>query len=154
MQSLKRAVCVVGYIGGVSATAQSLLSAKRALNVWRSVTAPLYWAYERQLLGAIRRSGALPKHIGIIMDGNRRFARTVGLDVKAGHDYGAGKAREVLDWCLDLNIQHVTLWGFSTENKGRKPEEVAHAVLFLASEGAEFSTGAIIDVNGASYLRT
>ncbi|MEO1865879.1 MAG: 3-oxoacyl-ACP reductase, partial [Pseudomonadota bacterium] len=35
-----------------------------------------------------------------------------------------------------------------------KPEEVAHAVLFLASSGAEFSTGTVIDVNGASYLRT
>ncbi len=39
-------------------------------------------------------------------------------------------------------------------NRVARPEEVAYAVLFLASEGAEFMTGAIIDVNGASYLRT
>ena len=101
--------------------------AKRALLAWDSLTKPLYWLYERRLLKRVHTaSETLPHHIGIIMDGNRRFAKTVGLDVKSGHDYGAGKAREVLDWCLELGIQHVTLWGFSTENKGRKPEEVAH----------------------------
>ena len=110
----------------MSTTVTRFKGAKRALNLWDSATAPLYWLYERQLLSAILETGKLPKHIGIIMDGNRRFARTVGLDVKAGHDYGAGKAREVLDWCLELGIKHVTLWGFSTENKGRNTDEVAH----------------------------
>jgi len=91
-----------------------------------AVTRPLYWLYERRLTRAVKRAGVLPRHIGIIMDGNRRFARAIGMDVATGHDYGAGKAREVLDWCLDLGIGHVTLWGFSTENRGRTPEEVAH----------------------------
>src|SRR5690606_41939608 len=50
----------------------------------------------------------------------------VGLDAKAGHDHGAEKAREVLDWCLELGVTHVTLWGFSTDNRGRPPDEVAH----------------------------
>ena len=44
--------------------------------------------------------------------------------------------------------------GQSPFNRVARPEEVAYAVLFLASEGAEFMTGAIIDINGASYLRT
>ena len=100
--------------------------AKRALSVVNTVSKPVYWLYEQRLKSAVSSGGPMPKHIGIIMDGNRRFAKAVGLDVKAGHDHGAGKAREVLDWCLELGIKHVTLWGFSTENKGRAPEEVSH----------------------------
>lgn len=87
---------------------------------------PLYWLYERRLQRAIMAEGHLPRHIGIIMDGNRRFARAAGIGVAAGHDHGAGKAREVLDWCLELGIPHVTLWGFSTENRSRSSEEVQH----------------------------
>ena len=98
----------------------------RTLGVVNAVVRPLYWLYERRLLSAVKSNPHLPKHIGIIMDGNRRFARAVGLDVKAGHDHGAGKAHEVLDWCLELGIGHVTLWGFSSDNRGRAPEEVKH----------------------------
>lgn len=97
----------------------------RAYGAWRALTAPLYWLYERRLESRIR-SGPLPKHIGVIMDGNRRFARLAGVDVRQGHDVGASKAHEVLDWCLELGIPHVTLWGFSSDNKGRAPDEVAH----------------------------
>jgi short-chain Z-isoprenyl diphosphate synthase len=100
----------------------------------RRLSTPLYWLYEKRLMRAVRRSGTLPKHIGIIMDGNRRFAKTVGLDLKAGHDYGADKAREVLDWCLELGIRHVTLWGFSTDNRGRAPDEVSHLHSLFASQ--------------------
>ncbi|MDT3682904.1 MAG: polyprenyl diphosphate synthase [Truepera sp.] len=100
--------------------------AMRAFGAVSAVTKPLYWLYEQRLLRAVRAAEHLPRHIGIIMDGNRRFARAAGLDVKAGHDYGAGKAREVLDWCLELGIPHVTLWGFSTENRSRTIEEVSH----------------------------
>jgi short-chain Z-isoprenyl diphosphate synthase len=110
---------------------------KRALGVWEACTRPLYWLYERQLLNDIARRGILPKHIGLIMDGNRRFARSVGLDVTAGHDYGAGKAREVLDWCLELGIRHVTIWGFSNDNRGRPPKEVSHLHSLFAKQAKE-----------------
>ena len=96
--------------------------------------------YERRLLSEIRAEGVLPNHIGIIMDGNRRFARAVGLDVKAGHDHGAGKAREVLDWCLELGIKHVTLWGFSTDNRGRAPDEISHLHGLFAQQARELLT--------------
>lgn len=115
---------------------KKLLDKKKILNWWETLTSPLYWLYERRLLRAIQ-GNKLPNHIGIIMDGNRRFAKTVGLDVKTGHNYGAGKAREVLDWCLELNIKHVTLWGFSTENKGRKPEEVEHLHSLFAQQAKD-----------------
>jgi hypothetical protein len=93
------------------------------------------------LRAAAARAGEgrpVPQHLGIIMDGNRRFARALGLDPKAGHDYGAGKARDVLRWCLDLGIRHVTLWGFSTDNRGRDPDEVAHLHRLFAAQAREF----------------
>ena len=109
----------------------------RRVTAWRWWNRGLYWLYERRLLTQVR-GGPVPKHLGIIMDGNRRFARALGLDAKAGHDYGAGKARDVLAWCLDLGIQHVTLWGFSTDNRGREPEEVAHLHRLFAAQAREF----------------
>ena len=95
------------------------------MSVLNRLAHPLYWLYERRLSSAIRGE-KLPEHIGVIMDGNRRFAKRFEVDIKAGHSHGAGKAREFLDWCLELGIPHVTIWGFSSENKGRDGEEVAH----------------------------
>ena len=100
---------------------------------WRALTAPIYWLYERRLEARIR-AGPLPKHIGVIMDGNRRFARLAGVDAMQGHDIGASKAHEVLDWCLELGIEHVTLWGFSSDNAGRSPDEVAHLHAIFAEQ--------------------
>ena len=104
---------------------------------WESALRPIYWLYERRLLAGVRQCGVLPNHIGVIMDGNRRFARSSGLDVSQGHDFGANKAREVLDWCLELGIKHVTLWGFSTENRGRDETEVAHLYSLFAQQAKE-----------------
>jgi len=118
----------------VTQPSRNASGALRALGVVNAVTRPLYWLYERRLMRAVKRAGITPKHLGIIMDGNRRFARAAGIDLKAGHDYGAGKAREVLDWCLELGIGHVTLWGFSTENRGRAPDEVSHLHALFADQ--------------------
>ena len=98
----------------------------------------LYWLYERRLMAQVRTGGRLPSHVGVIMDGNRRFARALGLAAAAGHDHGAGKAREVLDWALELGITHMTLWGFSSDNRGRSPEEVAHLHALFAQQAREF----------------
>src|SRR5690606_41183869 len=76
-------------------TGRRAKAAKGTLRVFNALSRPLYWLYERRLVKAIRAGGRLPRHIGIIMDGNRRFARAVGLDSKAGHDHAAEKAREV-----------------------------------------------------------
>ena len=113
------------------------VGARRAA-AWRWWNRWLYWLYERRLLAQVTTAGRLPRHIGLIMDGNRRFARALKLDVNAGHDYGAGKARDVLDWCLELGISHVTLWGFSSDNKGRSREEVAHLHELFAAQAREF----------------
>ncbi len=120
---------------------------RRALGLVGAVTRPLYWLYERRLLRVVKGSRHLPRHIGIIMDGNRRFARAIGLDLEAGHDFGASKAHEVLDWCLDLGIRHVTLWGFSTENRGRGPDEVAHLHRLFGQQAKDLLTDERIHAN-------
>ncbi|HSC72099.1 MAG TPA: undecaprenyl diphosphate synthase family protein, partial [Candidatus Methylomirabilis sp.] len=62
-------------------------------------TGILYRLYERRLQAEIRRE-PLPRHIGLILDGNRRFARLLGLpDVILGHERGAAKLEEMLEWC-------------------------------------------------------
>ncbi|MDE2089315.1 MAG: isoprenyl transferase [Gammaproteobacteria bacterium] len=95
------------------------------------LTRPLYWWYERRLLTQVQ-SAPLPHHLGLILDGNRRFARKLGLDASLGHALGVEKVREMLEWCLDLGVPTVTLWVFSTDNFKREPREVGYlAELFV-----------------------
>ena len=85
----------------------------------------LYWIYERRLLHQLEQ-GPLPRHVGIILDGNRRHARRRGLgDPREIYQRGADKLNDVLDWCAELDIPAVTLWVFSTENLKRSPSEVS-----------------------------
>ena len=85
----------------------------------------LYWIYERRLLRQLQ-GGPLPRHVGIILDGNRRHARRQGLGTpREIYQYGADKLDDVLDWCAGLGITAVTLWVFSTENVKRPPAEVS-----------------------------
>ncbi len=72
----------------------------------------------------VKNDFEIPKHVGIICDGNRRFAHTLGEVVWFGHEQGAKKIEEVLDWCNELGINSLTLWLFSTENFSRTKEEV------------------------------
>jgi len=87
------------------------------------IKSPIYKIYERRLWKQIKE-GPKPQHIGVILDGNRRFARRKGLDGKEGHTFGADKVELLLRWSLKLNIKIVTLYAFSTENFTRSPDEV------------------------------
>ena len=84
---------------------------------------PIYKFYEKRLWSQIKK-GPKPHHIGVILDGNRRFAKKKGLDAKEGHFFGAEKVDELLIWCLRIGIKIITLYVFSTENFNRTPEEV------------------------------
>ncbi|MDR3222786.1 MAG: di-trans,poly-cis-decaprenylcistransferase [Methanobrevibacter sp.] len=67
----------------------------------------------------------MPKHIALIMDGNRRFSKIQGnLDVLKGHEFGVDTLEKVLDWSIDLGIEIVTAYAFSTENFNRPKDEV------------------------------
>ena len=68
--------------------------------------------------------GAKPRHIGIIMDGNGRWARKRGLPRIAGHREGAENFKRIAEHLVDLDIEVATFYAFSTENWKRPPEEV------------------------------
>lgn len=67
---------------------------------------------------------SIPQHLGIIMDGNRRWAKKHGLASIKGHQAGYKKAKEIIDWCKDSEIKILTLFSFSTENWQRPKIEV------------------------------
>jgi tritrans,polycis-undecaprenyl-diphosphate synthase [geranylgeranyl-diphosphate specific] len=66
----------------------------------------------------------VPRHVAVIQDGNRRFARDQGVETAIGHRLGADTTEQVLDWACDLGVRHITLYTFSTENFRRDPEEL------------------------------
>jgi short-chain Z-isoprenyl diphosphate synthase len=85
----------------------------------------LYYLYARRLARDIKRA-PMPRHIGIILDGNRRYGRRIGVTgSRELYDIGAGKLDDVLDWCVAFDIPAITLWVFSTENFSRPAEEVS-----------------------------
>ena len=83
----------------------------------------LYRVYERRLESALP-ADALPRHIGVILDGHRRFAREEGGEYRASYEAGMAKLEELLGWCAALRIRAVTAWVLSTENLRRPPEEL------------------------------
>jgi len=106
------------------------------------ISSVLYPLYERRLTRAIRAGGAVPRHIGVILDGNRRWARQAGESAATGHRKGADKITEVLEWSADAGVEVVTLWMLSTDNLAREPRELANlldiiceAVEELAADG-------------------
>jgi short-chain Z-isoprenyl diphosphate synthase len=100
----------------------------------RSVLQPLYALYGQRLEREVR-SAHMPKHIGLILDGNRRFAKALGLEGTAGHEFGVDKAHEVLGWCLDLGIPAATIWVLSTDNFTKRGEaEVKHLMKLFERE--------------------
>ncbi len=91
----------------------------------------LYPFYERRLQAGIAR-GPLPRHVGLIQDGHRRYAREAGLaDLTEGYRRGAAATEQVLHWCAELGIPLVTLWWLSTENLLREPEELRAVITVI-----------------------
>jgi short-chain Z-isoprenyl diphosphate synthase len=92
--------------------------------IWQFLLRPLYRLYDVFLFKQVRR-GHIPKHIGLILDGNRRYGRLQGLkDTQAAYSAGADKLDDLLDWCVDLGITAITLWVFSTDNFSRPADEL------------------------------
>ncbi len=81
------------------------------------------------------REGDLPKHVSIIMDGNRRFAWNSQLDRDVGHNQGKEKLKEVMEWILDLEIPYFTVYALSTENISERSEEELESLYDLYVSG-------------------
>ncbi len=104
----------------------------------------LYRLYERQLLSEVFRR-PLPRHLGLIQDGHRRYAREAGLaSLAEGYRMGAEKTEEVLAWCAELGISTVTLWWLSTENLARQPDEVNDVLRVIEEKMAEWIRGGLV----------
>ncbi|UYM06265.1 isoprenyl transferase [Solicola gregarius] len=88
-----------------------------------SISDLVYGVYERRLLKDLSPEQT-PKHVGAIVDGNRRWARGAGAGVADGYQAGADKIPEFLGWCDELGVQVVTLWLLSTDNLERAESDV------------------------------
>jgi short-chain Z-isoprenyl diphosphate synthase len=84
----------------------------------------VYRLYERRVEARLSPE-TVPRHVGVMCDGNRRWARWAGLaDVSGGHQAGADKIFEVLQWCRQAGVEVVTLWLLSTDNLARPAAEL------------------------------
>ena len=80
---------------------------------------------------AINEDGNKPKHVAIIMDGNGRWARSRGLPRTFGHKKGAETVRVAVESALKLDVEYLTLFGFSSENWNRPKDEVIDLMSLL-----------------------
>ena len=100
------------------------------------VLKPIYKIYEAWLFSQIYL-GPMPRHVAIIPDGNRRWAKNLGLKPIVGHSVGYEKLKEVLSWLWDLNIKVVTLYAMSYENCIRRSKEERENIFKLISNGID-----------------
>ena len=76
----------------------------------------------------------VPNHIGIILDGNRRYAKKLGLQSLKGHEFGLKKLGDLFKWCQELGVKELTLYTFSTENFNRTKREIDYLFGLFTNE--------------------
>ena len=97
----------------------------------------LYRLYQRRIRRTLTPA-QVPRHVAMIIDGNRRWARQLGFESAAhGHRAGAAKMREFLEWCDDLGISVVTLYLLSADNLTQRPSEGLSDLVEIIAELAE-----------------
>jgi tritrans,polycis-undecaprenyl-diphosphate synthase [geranylgeranyl-diphosphate specific] len=97
---------------------------------------PIYSVYEKFLWKQISK-GPFPRHVGIIPDGNRRWARLRGAELEEAYRSGYKKLREVLIWLLDMNVTNISVFALSTENCERRNRDQLNIVLRYIKQGLE-----------------
>jgi len=90
----------------------------------------VYKIYEKILWNQIKDE-KMPEHIGVILDGNRRWGSEHSISPWAAHGFGANKVEDLLDWCLDIDIKTITIYSFSIENFSRPQKEVEELMILL-----------------------
>jgi short-chain Z-isoprenyl diphosphate synthase len=99
----------------------------------------VYSVYERRLRHHLDGL-PLPRHIAIMIDGNRRWARAAGFDdVSQGHVVGAHHITHLLGWCTEVGVAHVTIWLLSTDNLRRPADELEPLLGIIAGVAEELS---------------
>jgi short-chain Z-isoprenyl diphosphate synthase len=107
----------------------------------------VYRAYERRLAASLDRD-RIPRHVGVILDGNRRWARDTGASTAHGHQAGADKIEELLGWCDELGVEVVTLWLLSNDNLARPDSELQPLLRIIES-----TVGALVESAAAANRR-
>ena len=103
-----------------------------------TINAVFYRLYAARLKRRLAAAAALPRHVGVIMDGNRRWARAAGFDnASVGHRHGGEHLDDLLRWCADLGITHVTVFVCSTENLDQRNADEIHFLMDVITELAE-----------------
>jgi short-chain Z-isoprenyl diphosphate synthase len=99
----------------------------------------VYSLYERRLRAQLV-DRPIPRHVAIMIDGNRRWARAAGFDdVSQGHVMGARHIADLLDWCTETGVEHVTVWLLSTDNLRRPPDELEPLLQIIGGVAHELS---------------
>ncbi|WP_228389418.1 isoprenyl transferase [Cumulibacter manganitolerans] len=107
----------------------------------RVLSPALYTAYESRVLADLKGAN-IPRHIGVIVDGNRRWAREMGFEVADGHRYGGEKLDDLMRWSDDLGVEVVTIWLLSTDNlTNRDPEEIGPLLQVISDVARRLSRG-------------
>ncbi len=101
----------------------------------------LYPAYEARMMRRIPADARMPQHIGVMLDGNRRWARAVGLGTAEGYRAGADNIAPMLGWCEEIGVEVVTLWLLSSDNLSNRPADQLTGLLGII-EGAVSSLAA------------
>jgi short-chain Z-isoprenyl diphosphate synthase len=100
----------------------------------------LYPAYEFRVARNLP-TDRVPKHIGVMLDGNRRWARTVGADTAQGYQAGADNIFPLLGWCEEVGVEVVTLWLLSNDNLTSRPPEQLTGLLAIIEGAVESLAG-------------
>ena len=112
----------------------------------RFLLIPVYGIYESWLSSQIGKE-AKPKHVGVILDGNRRYANHFGFDFRKGHEIGSKRGKDFLLWCLEYGIENITLFAFSSENFSRPKEEVDDILKIIKERFEELAEDPIVHKN-------
>lgn len=108
---------------------------------------PLYSLYEWYITRNLE-ADTMPNHVAIIMDGNRRYSKIQGnMDPIEGHKKGVDTLENVIEWCIDLGINIVTVYAFSTENFNRDKKEVEGLMDLFVQSFLNISTNKKIHKN-------
>lgn len=93
------------------------------------------YAFYARRLRARLTTASLPRHVAMVMDGNRRWARQMGFeDTKIGHRYGAAHLNEVLGWCAEVGIGHVTVFLASVDNMSKRDSDEVDNLMRMVEE--------------------
>jgi tritrans,polycis-undecaprenyl-diphosphate synthase [geranylgeranyl-diphosphate specific] len=111
----------------------------RNLGVYRLYT----WLLSREVKQAPR-----PRHIGVILDGNRRWAQANDYPRWMGYTFGAEKVERLLNWCLEYGVRTLTLYALSTENLTRTPEELTAIFAVIEDKLDKLATDGSVERHG------